>query len=199
MCTELAFETASMDAIAYCRDGDLSVRTYDLFHRGRESDVAFYVEAALRYDGPVLELGAGTGRVAWPIAAAGLECVGADLAEPMLAIARAKAKLYDPEVAGRASFLRADMSDFDLGRRFRTVVIAFRSFQHLITETAQRSALRCIHAHLEPEGRLIVNLFDPRLDMLLPEAPAPMDRWRSRIRRPGSASAAASWRGSSTR
>jgi len=38
----------------------------------------------------------------------------------------------------------------------------------LPTVDAQRSALACIRRHLRPNGRLIVDVFDPRLDLLLP-------------------------------
>ena len=48
-------------------------------------DIAFWRRLALAADGPVLELGCGTGRVALPVVKAGARLVGIDLSVPMLA------------------------------------------------------------------------------------------------------------------
>ena len=60
--------------------GGLGVEMYDLFTGFGllEGDVEFYLDCAARYGGPVLELGAGTGRVLVPLAAAGHEIVGVE-------------------------------------------------------------------------------------------------------------------------
>ena len=57
---------------------------FDQLYRRRRNDVAFYVDCARRYGGPVLELGAGNGRVAIALARAGLEVVGVDAMPAML-------------------------------------------------------------------------------------------------------------------
>ena len=49
---------------------------YDWVYAWRRDDVRFYVEQARLSRGPVLELGSGTGRIAIPIAQAGVEVVG---------------------------------------------------------------------------------------------------------------------------
>src|SRR5712691_9370737 len=53
-------------------------------------DVAFWRRLAKLADGPVLELGCGTGRVSRPLAKAGIDLVGIDRSAPMLARAVAK-------------------------------------------------------------------------------------------------------------
>src|SRR6185312_7501737 len=57
---------------------DAIARLYDPWSRTVVEDVGFYVEEAVRSGGPVLELGVGTGRIAVPTAAAGVEVVGVD-------------------------------------------------------------------------------------------------------------------------
>jgi SAM-dependent methyltransferase len=52
---------------------DNIARLYDPWSRSVVEDVSFYVEEAVRSGGPVLELGVGTGRIAVPVAAAGIE------------------------------------------------------------------------------------------------------------------------------
>ncbi|HIJ64487.1 MAG TPA: class I SAM-dependent methyltransferase [Candidatus Hydrogenedentes bacterium] len=139
---------------------------YDYYSTGLEGDVAFYVEEAQKAGAPVLELGCGTGRTLIPVAQSGIEIVGLDRAPAMLAICRDKIAKLSPETQRRIDILEGDMRDFSLARRFKLVTIPYRAFLHLLTVEDQRSALRCIHDHLEDDGRLILNIFDPRLDII---------------------------------
>ena len=72
---------------------DEIARLYDPWSRSVVEDVSFYVDEAVRSGGPVLELGVGTGRIAIPIAAVGIQVVGVDLSEGMLEVARERAEL----------------------------------------------------------------------------------------------------------
>jgi ubiquinone/menaquinone biosynthesis C-methylase UbiE len=77
-------------------------------------DIEFYIELARRSGGPVLDLGGGTGRVAWPLAEAGFDVTSVDASEPMLARAEAKRELASPAARRRVQLVRADMHDFEL-------------------------------------------------------------------------------------
>jgi SAM-dependent methyltransferase len=158
----------------YQLDG-LNVETYDVLTAkggpGVNGDVPFYMRHAQQLDGPVLELGAGTGRVTWALAQAGLTIVGLELSPAMLAQARAKAPDMPPAAQARAQFVCGDMADFDVGQTFGLVIIAYRAFQSLTTPEQQRRCLCCIHRHLRPRGHLIIDLFDPKLDLCLPDTP----------------------------
>jgi SAM-dependent methyltransferase len=157
----------------------LGVAFYDLFsgeaHQNGpvKGDVAFYVECAREFGGPVLELAAGTGRVLWPIAAAGFEIVGIDTSDGMLAAARAKATSQTSETRERGRLHRMDMTSFHLDQSFRLAIVPFRAFQHLTLPDLQRQALRCVHGSLVPGGHLVIDLFDPRLDYCTPGASSP--------------------------
>ena len=157
--------------------GGLSVASHDLFVGTELSplrgDVEFYLSCAGRYGGPVLELGVGTGRVAWPLAAAGHEVVGLDLSAAMLAIAHGKAAAHPAPVRDRLVLRQGDMAEFDLARRFRLALVPARAFHHLLTPQAQRTALGCIRRHLEPGGHLVIDVFDPKLEYCLPGGPVP--------------------------
>ena len=129
---------------------------------GLDGDVEFYVEEAGRCGGPVLELGCGSGRVALPTGASGIDIVGLDRSQELLALARSKS-------AGRGdrtSFVRADMTSFSLRQRFNLVTIPYRTFQHLIAVADQVQTLRCIHDHLVDDGLLIFDTFDPHQDLV---------------------------------
>ena len=149
--------------------GGLNAETYDARTFGFPGELDFWIARARESGGPVLELACGTGRVSWPIARAGVDIVGIDLSPAMLERAEAKRASAPNEVAARARFERGDMADFALDERFALVIIPFRAFQALLTIESQRGSLGCIHRHLKPDGRLIVDIFDPRLDLLLEE------------------------------
>ncbi len=147
-----------------------SVALYDVREAGGpgticDGDVEFYLRHARKTGGPVLDLACGTGRVALPLARAGFDVTGLDRSRHMLAIARGKLKANGIQ---HVELVTGNMVRFDLRRRFRLVVIAYRAFQHLLTPDDQRRCLTCVYKHLSRGGRLIVHLFDPRLDYCLP-------------------------------
>jgi len=133
-----------------------------------EGDVDFYRELATEMGGPILEVGCGTGRVATPLAADGHEVVGIDLSAPMLRLAEQRRATLSAEVAARLTYQQADMATLDLGRDFALVVAPSRVFQFMLTTDAQRRALAALRSHLRPDARLVLDLFDPRLDLVVP-------------------------------
>lgn len=141
---------------------------YDLVYSYVRDDIPFYVDEARRSGGPVLELGCGTGRVAVPVAEAGVQIVGLDYSQAMLAIARRKALASRPE-SGRLALVRADMRHFHLNHRFELVIIPFRGFLSLLTVQDQVRTLVNVREHLVPGGRLVFNIFVPDLDTLVQE------------------------------
>jgi SAM-dependent methyltransferase len=155
------------DVVDYFAEGSLSAALYDFLEgtvQGAKGDVDFYLELAASTGGPVLDVGTGTGRVAWPLAEAGHEVVGVDLAASMLKRAEAKGARR-PDAAKRVSFIQRNMVDLDLGRRFPLVLVPYRSFNHLLTAADQHKALLALRAHLAPGGRASLHLFDPPPDL----------------------------------
>ena len=134
-------------------------------------DVEFYRRLAREGGGPVLEVGCGTGRVAVALAADGHEVVGVDLSAPMLGRAEQRRAGLDKEVAGRLTFAQGDMITLDVGRQFALVITPSRVFQFALTTEAQRAALAALRRHLRPDGRLVLDLFDPLLEFVVPGAP----------------------------
>ncbi len=155
---------------------DRFARYYDVYSLGLNGDVQFYVEEAVKAGSPVMELACGTGRVLIPVAQSGIEIVGVDRSEDMLAVAREKLAQLDGETGERVGLVHGDMRSFYVDRKFKLIMIPYRSFCHLLTVTDQRRALERVHMHLVKDGLLILNLFDPRLDLLIedhnhPETP----------------------------
>lgn len=134
---------------------------YDAVH-ARRDDIGFWeAMASSAAGGPVVELGCGTGRILIPLARAGREIVGIDQSEQMLALCRRKLAGEPAEVRGRVHVLQADMTSFDVARRFSLVAIPFASFQHLLTVKQQLACLDRCRAHLAPRGSLVLDLPNP--------------------------------------
>lgn len=158
-------------------EGSLSVAAYDLIEdavRGYGEDATFYLDLCRDAAGPVLDLGTGTGRVAWALADAGHAVVGVDLSSAMLERAAAKAAKRSPEVQARCRFVQGDMADFEVGQRFDRVLVPYRSFNHLLGPEQQIACLGAIRRHLAPGGRAAIHfaMLDRPDGMAEPEAVA---------------------------
>ncbi len=154
-------------------DYTLYPELYDVVYEDYLEDIPFYVEEAQRAHGPCLELGCGTGRVLIPVASAGVEVTGLDSSAPMVARARRKVAALPAEVRERIIVDEGDMRTFDLGRKFALIYVPFRAFLHLLSTSDQIAALRKIHDHLLPGGRLALNFFDPDLELIIANALPP--------------------------
>jgi SAM-dependent methyltransferase len=128
-------------------------------------DVNFYLDLC-REAGEVLEPGCGTGRVLVAAAQAGCAITGLDNSRRMLARCRAKVDRLNSLERDRTTLVHADMTNFQLARRFKLVIVPFRPIQHLTSTREQLSFLRCIHQHLQPGGRLVFDVFNPNLALL---------------------------------
>jgi SAM-dependent methyltransferase len=155
---------------------------YDLFHPHdrEESDVAFYRDLARERGGPVLELGAGTGRTLLPVARAGVEIHGLDTSARMLAALRERLEGEVEEVRARVTIAEGDMREFSLDRRFAVVQIPFRGFLHNRTRAEQLRCLRACLDHLEPGGVLAFSVFHPSIEIMGANAGAFSGVWRWR-------------------
>ena len=132
---------------------------YDARAQGVPGDIEFFVGLAKEAHAaghPVLELATGTGRIAIPIAQAGVEIVGLDLSETMLAQAAEKSSGLE-----NVRWVQGEMKSFDLPEKFGLICIPFRSFQHLLTVADQMACLECVRRHLVPGGRLALDIFNP--------------------------------------
>jgi SAM-dependent methyltransferase len=100
----------------------------------------------------VLEVGCGSGNLAPFFRDAGYTYSGLDLNQEMLAIAR--------ELHPQATFIQADMRDFQVDEPYDAVIVSGRSFGYLIANQDVMQALACFHAALTGSGILILDSFD---------------------------------------
>jgi SAM-dependent methyltransferase len=111
----------------------------------------------LAASGPVLELGVGTGRLAIPLAEAGLAVSGVDVSPAMLARLRAKPG-GERVVATVGDMAREE--DLPAGP-FAVVVVAFNTFFSLTTAEAQARCFVAVAARLAPGGTFVLEGFVP--------------------------------------
>lgn len=130
---------------------------YDHATAGFDDDLALYEALAKRQGGPVLELGAGTGRVALALAARGYAVTGIDRSPAMLELARAKAR-----AAGLTLDLRlGDMRTPAVPGSFRLILCALDGFLHLEDSTQQIKTLTSARRLLVRGGLLALDLPGP--------------------------------------
>jgi SAM-dependent methyltransferase len=141
-------------------------RLYDRFYGRRTQHIRFYEAIARRHGGPVLELGVGTGRVAFALARAGLDVVGVDAMASMLERARANALRLPKAVQSRVELRRGDMRRLRLERRFPLVIAPFNSFTHLYDRQDWERTLAACRRHLGARGRLVFDVVMPDLRAL---------------------------------
>lgn len=140
---------------------------YDFHQRAvRRDDIRFYTELARTAKGSILEIGSGTGRTLIPSAKAGADITGLDLSDDMLSFCRKELKKELPEIQHSVELVKADMTNFDLHRKFDLITTPFRPFQHLATVTEQLNCLASIKKHLTPNGLFVLDIFDPDMYLL---------------------------------
>ncbi len=111
--------------------------------------------AMLAGEGPVLELGIGTGRLALPLAERGLDVCGVDASEDMVARLRTKPGGADlPVVVG-------DFAEAEVDGRFTLVVLAVNTIYALPSQEAQVRCFANAARHLLTGGRFVVDAWIP--------------------------------------
>ena len=128
---------------------------HDLECGGYTEDLPLWRELAGRTGGPVLDVGAGTGRVTLEVAARGHEVVAVDVAAPLLAALRCRAARLPVETAV------ADARAMRLGRRFALILVPMQTLQLFDGLDGRAAFLGRALEHLEPGGLLAAALADP--------------------------------------
>lgn len=144
-------------SLAHYEDPTYYTHTY----QARIDDVAMYVELAVASGGPVLEYGCGNGRILMPIARHGVDVVGVDHSQPMLADLKRRLRAEPREVHKRVRTLRGDMRRLDAKRRFPLVLATFNTVLHLYERPDVEAFLARVRKHLSPGGTFVCDLSVP--------------------------------------
>lgn len=134
---------------------------YDASFSARDDDIHFYLQLTRGQEAPVLEVGAGTGRVTLPLARAGVSVVAVDSNAAMLASLKQRLEQEPPEVAERVTPIRADATTLTLSARFPLILATFNVVGHFETDELLTQFLGTARTLLAPEGRLIFDTLAP--------------------------------------
>ena len=134
---------------------------YDVYVGDWLKDLPFYLEYAKRSSGPILEVGAGSGRLTIPFAHEGMVVTAMDISASMLAKLRFRLTEESAEVQQRVSIVQADACTMELDRRYELIIVPFYTFNYLLTPQMQTAALGQLVKHLSGTGRLLIDVFVP--------------------------------------
>ncbi len=138
--------------------GDRIAEVYDeRYLASFEGDTAKAVEflKGSAGDGPALELGIGTGRIAVPLSESGVSVHGIDASQAMVDKMQAKPG------ADRIGVTVGSFADFSLQTRFPLIYVVFNTFFGLSTQEEQVSCFRAVARHLTDDGVFVMQAFVP--------------------------------------
>jgi SAM-dependent methyltransferase len=154
-------------------------RLYDVDLLDDPGDIDLYVALAARTGGPILELAAGSGRIAMPLVQAGYEVTAVDIDPAMLARLRDRLAATvtatatatatgQPNVSGRLHPVEADLIGLKLAGdpQFGLAILGLNSILLLDSREKQRAAIETMARHLAPGGVAVVDVWLPAADEL---------------------------------
>lgn len=123
---------------------------YDGFVGALDPTAAVDFLSAFAGTGPVLELGIGSGRVALPLQATGVEVHGIDASAEMVALLRAK-----PD-GSRVPVTIADYANFELPHHYTLIYGVYNAILLLTSGPGQQSCFQHVARHLRAGGRFVI-------------------------------------------
>lgn len=138
-------------------------RFYDtIYHAVRDAtDHTYFLEKMMEAQGPVLEVGVGTGRFFTEALNKGVDVYGIDVSPAMIGVLLDKLPKKEHH---RVQI--ADVCDFAPGKKYARIIAPFRVFMHLLTLEKQVLFLENMHNLLHPGATLIFDLFVPNLKLI---------------------------------
>jgi SAM-dependent methyltransferase len=130
---------------------------YDAVYEGRRADLGVYMGLAVASAGPVLELGAGTGRLLAPLLAKGIDATGIECDTDALDVGRRRLGGLGGSRFSRR-LIEGDMTRFDLEQRFSLIIMACNTLSLLVEEAELDAALGCVRQHLQPDGAFVFDV-----------------------------------------
>ena len=137
--------------------GDRIADVYDDWYAALDPTPAADALAELARGGRALELAIGTGRIALPLAARGVEVHGIDASEEMVAKLRAKPR------GDAIPVTMGDFADVGVEGRYALIFVVFNTFFALLTQDDQVRCFANAAAHLEDDGVFVLEAFVPDL------------------------------------
>ena len=146
-------------------------RFYDIYVGEWLEDLPFYLDYARGLRTPILEIGAGSGRLTVPLARADYSVVAVDVSVSMLSMLKSRLVREAENIRKKVEIVEADAEALDLGNRFELIIVPFFTFNYFLTSQAQKTALKRLARHLTDSGTILLDVFIPfsRIKVCSPE------------------------------
>ncbi len=138
---------------------------YDLEYVNHTEDLRHYTDLAIESDGPVLELGCGTGRLLLSIAAMGFAVHGVDRSATMLAQLDEKLARQGAGIRSRVTFGRGDFQTWTPNRQYPLVLLPFNAIHHCRHRDEMVAMLGVVRRALAPGGIFALDCYLPDLEL----------------------------------
>jgi SAM-dependent methyltransferase len=135
--------------------GERVADVYDEWYRLPDEEAECALLTELAGGRRVLELGIGTGRIALPLAAGGVDVHGIDSSPAMVDRLRAKPG------GDTITVTVGDMADVPVEGNFGLIFVVFNTFFMLRSQSEQVRCLQNVAGHLQPDGRFLLHAFVP--------------------------------------
>lgn len=129
---------------------------YDLWSRGDpyyQQSLEFYLKLCMGFEGKIVELGVGTGRIALELAKIGKNVIGIDISKEMLEICRKKIQQFGVE--DKLKVVNADIRNFSLKDPADLIYLPFRSIGHLVDYDSKLQMFKTVYNQLSSDGVFI--------------------------------------------
>ena len=152
---------------------------YDDEYWWKTDDIEFWKKLLDKSPGKkVLELAAGTARLAIPLIREGAEYTGIEISPEFCKQAKKKLK-YNRM---KASFIEADMRKFELKETYDLIFIGFNSFLHLLKNDDAKACLDSVKKHMHSTTLFVIDIFVPNtLFLYRPEIRFPVMDYKNSI------------------
>jgi len=137
---------------------------YESDYGGYKEDLPLILELARSTGAPVLEVGAGTGRVAIPLARTGLTVTAIEKSSGMSEIFEQKLAVEDGAVKSRIKLLKGEIATVALDSRFKLAILAFNFLQLATSRDARMNLLLQLRHALVNRGKLYIEVSMPHTD-----------------------------------
>jgi cyclopropane fatty-acyl-phospholipid synthase-like methyltransferase len=124
--------------------------------RTQQEDL-FCLEKAKRFEGPVLNLACGTGRLSLFLANKGFEVISLDNSSGMLQSLKNKISKEAKAIQDRITIKESSMTEFKLMNEFN-LILCINGFSHNLNVQDVENTLKSVAQHLSKQGRFIFNI-----------------------------------------
>jgi SAM-dependent methyltransferase len=144
---------------AYDRFYDDSAEFYvSQYAAHKKDDIPLYLSLAGKAGSPILDAACGSGRVAIRLAQAGHTVFGFDSSNTMLKYCAQSLQSLHSDERERVHLVRSEMQNIPFKSHFKLGIIAYNSFNHLLSENQQRACLNGMYAALKKDGLLVMEI-----------------------------------------